>query len=84
MYLENPYYMVRTAPNDNRSPLLPFLAGVLVTTPFIFLNKQNQQPYPVYPVYPPYQQYPQYQPYSMPYPNYQPYPNNFNQNMWRK
>ena len=28
--------------------LLPFLAGVAVTTPFVFLAKNNQ-PYPYYP-----------------------------------
>ncbi len=52
---------------DDRGPLLPFLAGVLVTTPFIFLNKNNQQAY--YPQYQPYYPYPQ--PYPYPYP--QPY-----------
>lgn len=57
---------------DERSPLLPFLAGVLVTTPFLFLNNNKNnysQPYPVYPQpYPP--MYPQ--PYPPMYP--QPYP----------
>ena len=48
-----------------RSALLPFLAGVLVTTPFIILNKnQNQQYVPVYPPYQPYQPY--YPPYYPP------------------
>ena len=52
---------------DERGPLLPFLAGVLVTTPFIFLNKNNQQSY--YPQYQPYQPYYPYpQPVSYPYP----------------
>jgi len=50
--------------------LLPFLAGVAVTTPFVFFAKnQNQQP-----VY--YQPYPQPYPppyYPMPYPP-RPYP----------
>ena len=43
--------------------LLPFLAGVAVTTPFVFFAK-NQQPYPPYPpaygpIYPPPYMYPQ-------------------------
>lgn len=42
--------------------LLPFLAGVAVTTPFVFLNKQ--QPYPYYPAPPP----PPYYPMPYPYP----------------
>ena len=42
--------------------LLPFLAGVAVTTPFVFFAK-NQQPYPPY--YPP-PYYPSY--YPPPYP----------------
>ena len=47
--------------NNDRNPLLPFLAGVLVTTPFIFLNKNQQQPYyPPYPYYPPVYYPPQY------------------------
>lgn len=47
--------------------LLPFLAGVAVTTPFIFIAKNQNQPYYPYPSapYPP-------APYPMPY--YQPYP----------
>ena len=50
--------------NDYRfGPILPFLAGVLVTTPFIFLSKNNQ---PYYNPYPP--QYPMYPPQYMPYP----------------
>ncbi len=64
---------------DERSPLLPFLAGVLITTPFIFLNKNNQQlpypPYPQYPAYPPYP-YPSY-PQQMPYPQPIPYQQSF-------
>ena len=43
--------------------LLPFLAGVAVTTPFVFFAK-NQQPYPAY--YPPY--YPGPMMYPAPYP----------------
>lgn len=48
-------------PRDERfgGLLLPFLAGVAVTTPFVFLAK-NQNPYPPAPYYPmPY--------YPMPY-----------------
>lgn len=45
--------------------LLPFLAGVAVTTPFVFFAK-NQQQYPPY--YPPY--YPQPYMYPTPYPVY--------------
>ena len=52
------YY--RGAPNERFGGLLlPFLAGVAVTTPFVFLAKNNQpyypQPYPYYPqpYYPP-------------------------------
>ena len=55
--------------NDRFGPLLPFLAGVAVTSPFIFLAKNNQ-PQQFYPAYPPY-----YQP-IMPYPYmpiYRPY-----------
>ena len=44
--------------------LLPFLAGVAVTTPFVFFAK-NQQPYPPY--YPP-PYYPSY--YPAPFPMY--------------
>ena len=45
--------------------LLPFLAGVAVTTPFVFFAKnQNQYPPPP-PYYPPY--YPPYM-YPRPYP----------------
>ena len=63
--------------DDRGGILLPFLAGVLVTTPFIFLNKNNnQQQYPIYqtPYYPqPYQQqYPQ-NIYSYPMMPYRPY-----------
>ena len=50
-------------------PLLPFLAGVAVTSPFIFFAK-NSQPQPIYPVYPPY--YPTPYPYPM-MPIYRPY-----------
>ena len=39
--------------------LLPFLAGVAVTTPFVFFAK-NQNQYPPYPPYPP--MYPPYYP----------------------
>ncbi len=76
----NQYYRQTTYPYnrfecDERSPLLPFLAGVLVTTPFIFAAKNNNQQ-PIY--YPP-QQYPTYYPISqnpqnpiyMPQPSYQ-------------
>lgn len=58
---------------DERGFLLPFLAGVLVTTPFVFLNKnQNQPNYPPYPpqypiYYPMYQQPPMPMPYPYPY-----------------
>ena len=45
--------------------LLPFLAGVAVTTPFVFFAK-NQQPYPPY--YPPPYMYPQPYMYPTPYP----------------
>ncbi len=45
------FYGYRNYQNE-RSPLLPFLAGVLVTTPFIFLNKNQNQPTPYYPPYP--------------------------------
>lgn len=65
MYHSYSYYPRGGYQTDSRAgPLLPFLAGVLVTTPFIFLNnnKNNQQPYPVYPPYP----YPQPY-YPMPY-----------------
>lgn len=59
----NPYYYYPRSYQDARfGPLLPFLAGVLVTTPFIFLNKNNQPNYV-------YQQPMMYQPY-MPYPYY--------------
>lgn len=51
----------------DRGPLLPFLAGVLVTTPFIFLNKNNQTPQ-YYPQYMPYYPYPQQ--IIPPYPYY--------------
>lgn len=53
---------------DDRGALLPFLAGVLVTTPFVFLNKNNNSTQPQ-PYYMPYQQPYAYQPYYMPYPN---------------
>lgn len=64
---------------DERGGLLPFLAGVLVTTPFIFAAKnqnQNQYPYPYpYPAPPPpaptyYPMYPanSYPPTPYPYP----------------
>lgn len=57
--------------NQDRGLLLPFLAGVLVTTPFIFLNKnQNQQPVGYYPPYYPSYPYPQYQVPVSPYPQY--------------
>ena len=66
------YYpnLKRGYPIENQrfaGPLLPFLAGVAVTTPFIFFaknsNQNNQQnPYPAY-----------YPPYYPPYP-YLPYP----------
>ena len=63
------YY--RGAPNERFGGLLlPFLAGVAVTTPFVFLAKNNQPYYP--------QPYPVYYPYSIPtnesYPTYYPYP----------
>lgn len=45
--------------------LLPFLAGVAVTTPFVFFAK-NQQPYPPY-YPPPYYPTPYY---PAPYPVY--------------
>ena len=49
--------------------LLPFLAGVAVTTPFVFFAKNQQQypPYPPYygPMYPPPYMYPT--PYPMIY-----------------
>ena len=45
--------------------LLPFLAGVAVTTPFIFIARNQNVPY--YP-YPPYAPVPYYPPYS-----YRPY-----------
>ena len=48
--------------------LLPFLAGVAVTTPFIFIARNQNQPY--YP-YPPAPYYPP-MPYYPPYP-YRPY-----------
>lgn len=52
-------------------PLLPFLAGVLVTTPFIFLSKNNQPYYNGYPQQPiPYPMYPF--PYPYQYNNYPP------------
>lgn len=53
---------------NDRNPLLPFLAGVLVTTPFIFLNKNQNQSIPYYPPYP----LPYYQPITYPpqYPIY--------------
>lgn len=47
--------------------LLPFLAGVAVTSPLVFFAK-NQQNYPPYPPYPPYPM-----PYPAPY-YYPPYP----------
>lgn len=52
-------------PQDERfvGALLPFLAGVAVTTPFIFIAKNQNQPYYPYPPMP-------YQP--MPYPPYPP------------
>ncbi|MGM9971765.1 MAG: hypothetical protein ACI35W_05095 [Anaeroplasmataceae bacterium] len=71
-YIPSNRYMYRydnTINNENeRGILLPFLAGVLVTTPFVFLAKnQNQQ----MPYYPP--QAPVYYPmYQNPYP-YMPY-----------
>ncbi len=55
---------------DERGALLPFLAGVLVTTPFIFFAKNNnQQPYP-----PPYPPYPPQAPVYYPMYQQQPYP----------
>lgn len=54
------YY--RNQPNERFGGLLlPFLAGVAVTTPFVFLAK-NQQQYPYYPVPPPYYPMPYYPP----------------------
>ena len=47
--------------------LLPFLAGVAVTTPFIFINRNQNVPYYPYPPMP----YPP-MPYYPPYP-YRPY-----------
>ena len=47
--------------------LLPFLAGVAVTTPFVFLAKNQPQ-------YPPYPPYPYYQPMPGPYMYPPPYP----------
>lgn len=58
------YYYDRLNNERFVGPILPFLAGVLATTPFIYLAKNNQnqivQPYPIY------------QPYG--YPIYSPYP----------
>lgn len=64
-----PYYQYRDNA-DERGALLPFLAGVLVASPFIFLNKNNQNPSYAYagPMY----GYPPYNPYPVQYP-YQPY-----------
>lgn len=70
-----PYYYPRGINNERMAgPLLPFLAGVLVTTPFIYFAKDKNQPNtPIYqnPYYqaPPYPYYPQQIPY---YPQ-QPY-----------
>lgn len=47
--------------------LLPFLAGVAVTTPFVFFAK-NQNQYPAYPPYPPPMYPPMYPPYYGPVP----------------
>ena len=60
-YIPNQGYMYRYRNDnlENRGALLPFLAGVLVTTPFVFLAKnQNQMQYypPQAPIY-----YPMYQ-----------------------
>ncbi len=60
--------------DDDRGALLPFLAGVLVTTPFIFAaknNNQNNYPYPPPPPPPAPTYYPMYP--ASPYPSY-PYP----------
>lgn len=54
--------------SDDRGALLPFLAGVLVTTPFVFQNKNNNNSTYQQPYYMPYQQPYAYQPYYMPYP----------------
>ena len=63
MYYNNLYY--RNQPNDRFvGALLPFLAGVAVTTPFIFFAKNQNQPY-YYPPYPPTSYYQPYQPYPM-------------------
>lgn len=64
----NPYYYYypRGYQNDRfDGPILPFLAGVLVTTPFIFLNKNQPQVQPYYPPQPyiPYNPYMPYRPY---------------------
>ena len=48
--------------------LLPFLAGVAVTTPFIFIARNQNVPYYPYPPYPPYTPTPYYPPYP-----YRPY-----------
>ena len=47
--------------------LLPFLAGVAVTTPFVFLAKNNQ------PYYPPPYAYPPPPPYIYPRPYMTPF-----------
>lgn len=64
----NNRYLYRSIPNTNeRGILLPFLAGVLVTTPFVYIAKnQNKDQIPYYPqqapIYYPMYQYP-YMPY---------------------
>lgn len=68
------YYHPRTVEESRFvGPLLPFLAGVLVTTPFIFLNnnKNNSYQAPPYPYPYPYPvPTPYYPSYAMPYTPY--------------
>ena len=69
---KTPNYILSRAKQEQDyrfGPLLPFLAGVLVTTPFIFLSKNNHPYYNNYP------------PQATPYPIYQapyPYPYQYN------
>ncbi len=67
-YIPNYKYLYRSGNHEqeDRGVLLPFLAGVLVTTPFVFLAKNQNQQMPYYPPQAPIY-YPMYQNPYIPY-----------------
>ena len=73
MYYNYPRYNEPINNNDERfvGALLPFLAGVAVTSPLVFFAKNQNQPYYPYPPAPIYPVPPMpFYPYPRPYPYY--------------